>query len=151
MADQPKKNFVYQISIHHLDNQFYVTPAVPMPPIGMSTQVLPLYIVPDNDSEKFAEVIEAARGKSSFAFDPKQVKPDREEWDGDNERVWNTAQKSWDVFWDEEGGVIIGFAKPYVKHRNGVEWIYVKEAEKSFAPNASSSDIAEEILIQTKS
>jgi len=59
MADQTKKNIVYQVSIYHLDNQFYVTSMVPMPPIGMSTPVLPVYIVPDNDSERFAEVLEA--------------------------------------------------------------------------------------------
>ena len=147
MADQTKKNIVYQVSIYHLDNQFYVTSMVPMPPIGMSTPVLPVYIVPDNDSERFAEVLEAARGQSNFTFDPKQVKP-REEWDGDKERVPNTAQKSWCVFWDEEGGVIIGFAKPYVKHRKSVEWIFVKDAEKNLLPPVSSHDIAQEILNQ---
>lgn len=149
MADQPKKNIIYQVSIHHLDNQFYVTPMVRMPPIGMSTQVLPLYIVPDDNMEEFAEAIEAARLQSDFKFPSEHIKPDREKWDGDNERVWNTAQKSWDVFWDENGAVVIAFARPYVKHKNGVEWIFVKEAEKSLVPPPSPQDIAQEILNQT--
>lgn len=148
MTDQAKKNFLYQISIHHLDNQFYVTSAVRMPPIGMSTQVLPLFIVPDNNREKFVEAIEATKAQSSFKFDYKEVKPDREEWDGDKGRVWNTAQKSWCVFWDEHGGVIIAFSKPYRKRRAGVEWIFVKDAEKNLPPPVSSRNIAQEIINQ---
>lgn len=149
MTDQTD-NLIYNISIYHLDNQFYITPMVRMPPIGMRTQVLPLYIVPDTSIEKISEAIEAAKLKSDLIFHMEQTMPKQEEWDGDNERVWNTAQKSWDVFWKEDGAVDIDFAKPYVKHKNGVEWIYVKEAEKILPPPVSSKDIAQEITNQVQ-
>lgn len=147
MADQ-NKNPIYNISVNYLDNQFYITPLVRMPPAGLRTEVLPLYTAADNNFEKFVEAIECAKLQSDVRYN--QNVSDREEWDGDNEKIWNTAQKSWDIFWEEDGSVSIGFSKPYVKHRNGVEWINVPEAKKSLAPNTSSSNIAVEILKQAK-
>lgn len=117
-------------------------------PSGARTQVLPLYTIPDDSTKKFTEAIESAKFQSDLKYYPGQAMLQRKEWDGDNERVWNTAQKLWDVFWEEDGSVSIGFEKPYVKHRNGVEWIYVPEAEKNLPPPVSALDIAKEIINQ---
>lgn len=149
MADQ-SKNFIYNISIYYLDNQFYITPLVRMPPMGMRTQVLPLYIVPDINREKFAEAIEAAKLQSDLRFYYDHIKPNREEWDGDNEKVWNTAKKNWDIIWRDDGNVSINPAEPYVKHKNGVEWIFIKDAKKVLSTPVSALDIAEEIVKQIK-
>lgn len=140
---------IYNVLIYHLDNQFYITPTVRKPP-GASTQVLPLYTIPDNNIEELAKDIESAKLQSDMKYPPEQDVLDRQDWDGDNERVWNTAQKSWSIFWREDGTVHIDFSKPYVKHRNGVEWIYVPEAQKILTPPVSSHDIAEEVIRQTQ-
>ncbi len=144
MTDQ-NNSPIYNVSIYHLDNQFYIAPIVRRPS-GAPTQVLPIYITPENDIKKLTEAIESAKLKSDTRFN--QDVSDREDWDGDKEKVWNTSQKSWDVFWNENGTIDIDLAKPYVKHRNGVEWIYVPEAKKILQPPVSSSDIAREILNQ---
>ncbi len=148
MIDQ-NNSPIYNVSIYHLDNQFYITPMVRKPP-GARTQVLPLYIIPDDDIEKMEEVIESARLKSDVRYQMMEIVAEREEWDGDNEKVWNTAQKNWDIIWRGDGSVSINFAKPYVKHRNGVEWIFVPEAKKILEPPVVSKDIAQEIIRQTR-
>lgn len=89
MADQ-NNSPIYNVSIYYLDNQFYITPMVRKPP-GARTQVLPLYIIPDSNIKKFAEAIESAKLENDVRYN--QDVSIREEWDGDNEKIWNTAQK----------------------------------------------------------
>lgn len=146
MNDQNNKP-IYNISIYQLDNQFYITPMVRKPP-GARTSVLPLYAIPVNNIDRLVESIGAAKLKSDVRYNQDTLS--REDWDGDNEKVWNEAQKHWDIFWNEDGTVDIGFAKPYVKHRNGMEWILVPEAKKILQPPVSLLDIAEEIVNQAK-
>lgn len=140
-------NPIYNISIYHLDNIFYITPMVRKPP-GARTSVLPLYAIPDDNVDQLIESIGAAKLKSDVRYNQDTL--NREDWDGDNEKIWNKAQKHWDIFWNEDGAVDIGFAKPYVKHRNGMEWIFVPEAKKILQPPVSSRDIVQEIIRQTQ-
>lgn len=147
MNDQ-NRNLIYNVAVYYLDNQFYIIPLVCMPPMGLRTQVLPLYIAPVESIEKFADAIEFARSQSDVTSYSEKVVSQREKWDGNKERIWNTAKKTWDIIWRDDGSVSINPAEPYTRHRNGVEWKFIKDAKKILPPPISARDIAEGILNQ---
>lgn len=146
----PKKNFIYNVGIYQYEDFFYVMGLVRMPPHGASVEILPVYTVKGDNVEQLAQAIESARLGSDAQYPPKQSILKRQKWDGKNEEVWNKAQKSWSILWADDENVYICPSVPYIKHKNGVEWIFVKDAEKNLPPPVSSLNIAQEITNQIK-
>lgn len=149
MTDK-NNNPIYNINVYYFENKFYILGLVRMPPLSMRTPVLPLYIVPDNDTKKLVQDIELARLGSNVEFCRDKSISDRIPWDKKDDKVSNNAKKLWDIIWREDGSVSINPAIPYVKHRWGMEWIFVKDAKKILPSPVSALDIAKEILSQLK-
>ncbi len=147
-----RKNLIYNISIYYLDNRFYVVGLVRMPPIGIRTQVHPVYTVIGDDKEELAKTIEAARLESSPDLPIKQINALRTPWDGNKKKVWNNASKSWEISWYEDGSVEISSHESYDPNdpdlEEGKAWRGIKDGKKLLSSPVSSQDIAKEIMNQ---
>lgn len=143
-----KKNFIHNVNVYYLDDAFYVIGLVRKPPIGLRTEVLPLFTSPGRHLEKLARAIESARLNSNFQNPQNQENLERQNWDGEKGKVWEHAEKLWNIFWEEDGSVSISLSKPAGKHKEAIEWKSVPDSERTLPAPVSSPDIAQEILNQ---
>jgi len=138
------------VTIYLLEKTFYIVGSVEMPPIFVWRQVNPVYKVEMNNKEKLAQMIEMARLQSISRFnsghDDHKILP----WDGEKNKVWNHAQKSWSILWYEDGSVKVSRYEPYDPNEpdlgEGKAWRPIKNAKKILPPSVSPQDIAQEIL-----
>lgn len=142
-------NLIYNVSIHYSREHFYIASMV-RDSFGFRTQILPLYKASRNDVEKLTKAIESAKLGSDVRSHQKNMETHFNKWGEDDEKVWNEAQKVWDVIWREDGSVSINPALPYANHKDGTQWRFVKDAKKIMQLPVYSQDIAQEIINQVK-
>lgn len=151
MTELKKTNHL--VLIYYYKDNFFIAGAVEMPPIFVWREVNPVYKV-ERNKEKLIEAINAARSQSISRFHPGHDNPEIKPWNGEKEKVWNKASKSWSIWWNSDESVEISLDEPYDPNEPDLEegkaWMDVKGARKLLSSPVSALDIAKEILSQLK-
>ncbi len=145
MTELRKTNHL--VRIYYYKDNFYIVGAVEMPPIFVWREVNPVYKV-ERDKEKLIEAIGTARSQSISRFHLGHDNPEIKPWNG--EKIWNSASKSWSIWWNEDGRVEISSDEPYDPQEPDLEkgkaWRRIKDGKKLLPSPISFQDIAKEIL-----
>lgn len=141
-----KQKFIHNVNVYYFDNTFYAIGLVRMPPIGMRTEILPLY-TSSNNSDYLAQAIQSAKLCSNFQNSFNE-NTNKQRWVVDKDKVRDNSKKLWEIFWEEDGSVSINLSIPDKKYKGGMMWKSVPNSERIFSPPVSSRDIAQAILSQ---
>lgn len=144
---EPLKKTNHLVLIYYYKGNFFVMGAVEMPPIFVWREVNPVYKV-ERNKEKLIEAIDSARLQSISRFHSGHDNPEIKPWNG--EKIWNSASRSWSIWWNEDGSVEISTDEPYNPNEpdlgEGKAWRAIKDLRKILPPPITFEDIAQEIL-----